>query len=104
MKTEKIATMVVISGLMMDASVAARAAMPVNNIASPNHVSVIAVANNPLFATVRELARTVSGAAGGAPRAQRTGARACYASARQYQPGAQRATAPVAIPGPLEIE
>jgi hypothetical protein len=55
MKIVKSAAMVVISGLLMGASVSARAAMPVDNMASPSHASVIAVANDPLFATVSSL-------------------------------------------------
>lgn len=41
MKIVKSEAMVVISGPLMGASVSARAAMPVDNTASPSHASVI---------------------------------------------------------------
>jgi len=55
MKIEKITAMVVISGLLMGASVSARAAMPVDSMAGSSHGAVIAAANGPLFATVSSL-------------------------------------------------
>jgi len=51
MNIRKRATVIVMSGLLMTASLSAWAAMPAYNIAPPNHAEVIATKSGPLFAT-----------------------------------------------------
>jgi hypothetical protein len=55
MKIVKRAAAVVMSSLLMSASVSTWAAMPAGNMAAPGHAEVIAAANGPLSATKSSL-------------------------------------------------
>lgn len=55
MNIRKTAAVMVMSGLLMTASLSAWAAMPADNMAPSGHAEVIAASNVPLFATVNSL-------------------------------------------------